>query len=130
MFTVKHRLPSGEETLYSVHRLIYVPTTAKSPSSPNPNADSVVLIFDEAENDRLEISCDAAGALVFVMNEHGATITKWQLGVNESFHRFYSTAGEVQSIRVSADSTEWNGSGDAPTILAATDGGAQQEAAQ
>lgn len=94
MFTVKHLLPSGEEVIYATHHVNYVPAYVKAanktgeqgepPQSPEPpvgapalpgNGDDV-WIEVEPHNSMYQLFT----GVVYVMNDSGATVAKYDLG--------------------------------------------------
>jgi hypothetical protein len=79
MFTVKHITNTYEEFLYTAETTNYVPASAKgvgnAQSGPAPvYADSVWLRGSDRDN-----TFEITGGRVYVMNEQGATVAKYDL---------------------------------------------------
>jgi hypothetical protein len=71
MLTVKHIAVSGEEMIYPTPRVNFVPSTAKEAAS---NGDSL-WIYDETGR-----AHELYGGTVYVMNENGKTVSRYDLG--------------------------------------------------
>ena len=90
MLTVKHITLSGEEFVFCTSHVNYVPGTAKNCAPVPP--DSVWIYEGSAETPR-----ELCGGTIFVMNERGSTVARYDIGAsNVPLHRSGIVgAGEV-----------------------------------
>ena len=72
MMTIKHVARSGEEYVYATSHVNFVPTSALGLGSTTPDT----LWHYGSEGDAQPIT----DGTVFVMNEHGKTVSKYELG--------------------------------------------------
>ena len=74
MLTVKHITLSGEEFLYSTTRANFVPARAKDCAPAN---DSLWIYEGPDESER-----ELRSGTIFVMNERGSTVARYDLGAS------------------------------------------------
>lgn len=74
MLTVKHITLSGEEFIYATTHVNYVPGRAKAPQL----SEDGLWIYEGADERARELS----GGTIFVMNERGSTVARYDLGVS------------------------------------------------
>lgn len=69
MMTVKHIAPSGEQHVWPATHTSYEPGGGK-----NTSAKELFFLWDENGNPR-----QVADGAIFVMNEHGRTVARYQI---------------------------------------------------
>lgn len=87
MFTIKHITPYGNEALHEALEVTYSPFHTPKPFQLSPDAppdhakmgDLVAAIFYRSTNPTADLA-ELAGGTVYVMNETGATVAKYDLG--------------------------------------------------
>ncbi len=82
MFTIKHLTPLGNEALYSAtevtHSSYDIPKPVQSPPGGVPYGDLNGTVFYTRAEDKE--NCQLMDGTVYVMNEHGSTVAKYDLG--------------------------------------------------
>lgn len=80
MLTVKHISLSGEEMIYPTPLANYTPDFNKNivGASPRPHTPETVWIDQHNDGSRQPLT----GGTVFVMNEHGKTVARYDLGAS------------------------------------------------
>lgn len=74
MFTVKHTSSSYQDTIYSAREVRFNPSTSGPNQTPTP--ETVWLSGGDSWSDPL------TDGTVYVMNDNGATVAKYDLSVN------------------------------------------------
>lgn len=77
MLTVKHIALSGEEFVYATSHVNFVPSGAKGEQSGPPNKDSLWIYEGTDERPR-----ELCGGTIFVMNERGSTVARYDIGAS------------------------------------------------
>lgn len=78
MLTVKHIRADGAETIDRAERVIFYPPTAQS--AVNPHDGGVVTAVGAISG-----GVDWVSGTVYVMNEHGSTVARYDLGSRTTF---------------------------------------------
>lgn len=78
MMTVKHITLSGEEFVYATTHVNFVPASAlANQQAGGPPPHDTVWRYDADGR-----AYDLAGGTVFVMNEHGKTVARYDIGAS------------------------------------------------
>ncbi len=78
MFTIKHITPMGNEALHLAHEVHYTP--AAEPRTQGPGFGALIGTVFYAPDAKANHFLELHSGNVFVMNEGGATVSKWDLG--------------------------------------------------
>lgn len=92
MLTVKHITLSGEEFVYTTTHTNYVPANAKNCA---PASDSL-WIYEGADERAREL----CGGTIFVMNERGSTVARYDIGASMVPLGVQTTASGSGKLRV------------------------------
>lgn len=77
MMTIKHITLSGEEFIYATTHVNLVPVAAREKPVGGPTTSDIVWHYDADGR-----SHPLQGGTVFVMNEHGKTVARYDIGAS------------------------------------------------
>jgi hypothetical protein len=78
MLTVKHINMIGTETIITAKRVIFYQPNQQAPATPNPHSGGMITIVPPVG----DVHEDIGDGTVFVMNDAGKTISRYDLGAS------------------------------------------------